>query len=468
MITPVILSGGSGSRLWPLSRAQSPKQFIALEEKHSLLQSSVLRFSNHQDFHNPVLVCAEKHRFLMAQQLAELEVDLKKAAIILEPCARNTTAAILLAALYIAQSDPQGLMLVVPSDQYLENSADFYAYLETAVAAASQDLLVTFGIKPKAAHTGYGYIQTGEKNPVGFYDVKAFVEKPNLSKARAFVASGQHFINSGMFVFKAQTFLQACIDLEPELYHCVKQAFSHAKEDLDFIRIDPAHFEKAGNVSVDYAIMERSKNIAMVPLDMVWNDIGSWSSLYEIAKKDTQGNVIKGDVCIEDVENCYIHATDRVLTAVGVRDLMMVETGDAVLVAHQDHAQAIKHLVENLQDKHPHVLKQHKRVYRPWGYYENLALGGGFRVRYVCMSPGEKILLQSHQYHRKSWNILSGIASIHLENKIENYHQEQSLSIDPGVKHQVCNESTEDLIMLEFYFGPGEGDDEDIMRYDAR
>ena len=466
MLHPVVLVGGSGTRLWPLSRKSYPKQFLPLGSKHSLLQETLLRLRN-LDVAAPVFLCNNEHRFLVAEQLQELGV--KPEALILEPKARNTAPAIAAAALILLRQNADALMLVLPSDHVIQNVPAFHAAVERATHIAEQGLLVTFGIKPHHAETGYGYIKRGESFDddanIPAYRVSCFEEKPDQVTAENYVASGEYSWNGGMFLFQAQTYIDELEKFQPEIVSHCRLAVEGAYEDLDFCRLEETSFTLSPNVSIDVAVMEKTDRAVVVPVDIGWSDIGSWSALWEMQPKDEQGNATVGEVFVQDAKNCYIHAERRLIAAVGVDDLVIVETADAVLVAHRDHAQNVKKIVEWLGEEGRSEHETHRKMFTPWGSYEGIERGERFQVKRIIVKSGHKLSLQSHHHRAEHWIVVSGTAHVTVGEEIRMVTENESIYIPLGANHRIENRGRIPLHFIEVQSGAYLGED-DIVRHD--
>jgi mannose-1-phosphate guanylyltransferase/mannose-6-phosphate isomerase len=465
---PIILCGGSGSRLWPLSRLALPKQFLPLVSERTMLQDTVSRLAGVAGLQPPVVVCSLEHRFLVAEQLREIGVAPR--AIVLEPVGRNTAPAVAAALLALGEEAADAVAIVLPSDHLIGDIARFHAALAAAIDAARAGRLVTFGVLPDSPHTGYGYIRraartAGAVSAPGAVDpVAEFVEKPSLERAKEFLASGEYLWNSGIFVFRADRYLDELRAQRPEILAAVQQAVAKATRDLDFLRLDEAAFAACPSDSIDYAVMEHTRAASVVTADFKWSDVGSWSALWELGAKDAAGNVTRGDVYLDQARNSYVRAENRLVAAVGVEDLLIVETDDAVLVAHKDHAQDVKQTVEHLKRAQRAEHISHSRVYRPWGYYEGLDEGSGFQVKRLMVKPGAKISLQLHRRRAEHWVVVSGRAKVTRDNEEILLGPNQSTYIPLGMRHRLENVGAEPLYVIEVQSGDYLGED-DIERF---
>jgi mannose-1-phosphate guanylyltransferase/mannose-1-phosphate guanylyltransferase/mannose-6-phosphate isomerase len=462
---PVILSGGSGTRLWPLSRAALPKQLLALASDRSLLQDTVSRLSDMPEMAAPLMVCNVEHRFMIAEQMRQIGVEPR--AIVLEPAGRNTAPAIAVAALMLSRDDADATMLVLPADHLIGDVAAFHGAIRTAAQAAQAGYLATFGIVAASPETGYGYIRRGAPlaGAAGAHAVAAFVEKPDLATARQYVDSGDYFWNSGMFLFRAADFLDELQRLRPDILDASRAAFAAAKPDLDFVRLDPVAFEACPSESVDYAVMEHTRRAAVVPTDIAWNDIGAWSALWEVAEKDGQGNASRGDVMLEDARDNFVRAESRMVALLGVSDLVVVETADVVLVANRDRVQDVKKLVDRLKAENRCEHLVHTQVFRPWGWYEGIDAGERFQVKRIMVKPGAKLSLQMHHHRAEHWIVVSGTARVTRGDQVELLTENQSTYIPLGTRHRLENPGKVDLHMIEVQSGTYLGED-DIVRFD--
>ena len=464
---PVILSGGSGTRLWPMSRRLLPKQFLPLVSERTLLQDTVLRLQGFGGACAPIVVSNDEHRFLVAEQMREIGV--KSEVQILEPVGRNTAPAVAVAALHVQSRHPDACMLVLPSDHLIQNIPAFHAAIATAIPLAAGGSLVTFGITPRGPVTGYGYIERGE--PVSgserSYRVKRFVEKPDLETARRYVSSERFFWNSGMFALQPKRFLEELQRFRPEILAAAKAAWEAGKRDLDFLRLDSTAFTACAADSIDYAVMERTSASTMVQADIGWSDVGSWTALWEAGEKDVSDNVVRGDVDLREASGCYIRAEHRMVAALGVRDLVIVETDDAVLVADKSRSQEVKEVVETLarHARTEHV--SHSRVYRPWGYYEGIDAGERFQVKRIMVKPGEALSLQMHHHRAEHWVVVSGTAQVTRGDEVKLLSENESTYIPIGTKHRLENVGKVPLFLIEVQSGSYLGED-DIVRFEDR
>ena len=464
MIHPVILSGGSGTRLWPLSRAALPKQLLPLVSEHSMLQETVQRLAGLPDVGTSMVVCGNDHRFLVAEQMQEIGVE--RPALLLEPMGRNTAPAVAVAALALMEHEADGVMLVLPADHLITDVEGFHAAIARAVEAAKQGFLVTFGVKPDAPETGYGYIRRGEALAAldDTYKVGAFVEKPDRATAETYLDSGDYYWNSGMFAFKAARYLQELEKHRPDILESARAAWLSRKADLDFCRLDAGAFESCPSESIDYAVMEKTDAAAVIPVDIGWSDVGSWSSLWQTAQgHDAQGNIVRGDVMLEQVGNSYVRAESRMVAAIGVEDMIIVETADAVMVAPKSQAQQVKRIVERLQDGERGEHLNHTRVFRPWGWFEQRDVGERFQVKRIMLKPGAKISLQSHQHRSEHWVVVNGTARVTRGEDVLTLHENQSTYIPAGMVHRLENPAAEPLHIVEIQSGAYLGED-DIVR----
>jgi mannose-1-phosphate guanylyltransferase len=464
---PVVLAGGSGSRLWPKSRAALPKQFLRLTSNLTMLQDTVARLEGTQA-EQPIVICNDSHRFLVAEQLRQQNIE--HGGILLEPMGRNTAPAIALAALHASLNGEDPTLLVLAADHLINDNKAFHEAIAQAEVLAEQGKLVTFGIVPDSAHTGYGYIRSGAKvaqAEVGF-DVAEFVEKPDLATAQQYVDSGNYFWNSGMFLFKASRYLEELEKYAPDMLDICKRAIATEAPDLEFVRVDADIFATCPDDSIDYAVMEKTDSAAVVPLDAGWSDVGSWSSLWETAKeKDENQNVIIGDAILDDVHNSYINAEQRLISVVGLDDVVVVETKDAVLVAHKDKVQNIKNVVNKLKAEKRPEFEFHREVFRPWGSYDSIDNGERFQVKRITVKPGEKLSVQMHHHRAEHWIVVAGTAKVTNGEETLLLCENQSTYIPVGVIHAIENPGKIPLELIEVQSGTYLGED-DIVRFSDR
>ena len=459
-IYPLILSGGSGSRLWPLSREEYPKQLLPLLNPTSMLQDTILRLEGLDELEDPIVVCNEAHRFLVAEQMREAGCTTGK--IILEPVGRNTAPAIAVAALSV---EPDAILIVLPADHSVSDKLLFQAHVKSAVDLAIAGKLVTFGIVPSKPETGYGYIRAGEQVAGLAHVVEQFVEKPDVDTAKAYLAEGCFSWNSGMFVFSASGYLEELNNHHPSLLGQSKAAFEGISQDLDFMRLDIEHFSKCESISIDYAVMEHTKNAVVIPIDVGWNDVGSWSSLWEIGEQDTEGNRFLGDVISHGSNRNYVNAPHRLVSLVGVDDLIVVDTADALLVAARDQAQDVKEIVAALKQSSRKETSTHRKVYRPWGSYDSVDEDEGFQVKRITVNPGASLSLQKHYHRAEHWVVVSGTAEVTRGDDVYMVSKNQSTYIPIGEKHRLRNPGKIPLKLIEVQSGSYLGED-DIERYD--
>ncbi len=456
---PVVLSGGSGTRLWPLSRGQYPKQFLPLVSEHTLLQDTLLRLSGLADLQAPLAVCHEDHRFMMAEQL--WEIDAKPSAIILEPVGKNTAPAVTIAALSAGEED---ILLVLPADHVITDIEAFHQAIAHAKLLAEQDFLVTFGIVPTEPETGYGYIKRDTVQQGAAFKVAAFVEKPDLATAKNYLQSGDYFWNSGMFVFKARCFLAELEKFNPTMLSVCREALNAAQVDVDFVRVDKAIFSTCPSDSIDYAVMEKTDKAVVIPLDAGWNDIGSWSALWDVTKKDAFGNAISGDVLTIDTENSFIYADHKLVTVIGVRDLVVVETKDALMIASKDKVQDVKKIVEQLKKSNRKEADIHRKIYRPWGHYDVVDEGDRHHTKRIVVKPGAKLSVQKHHHRAEHWVVVKGTALVSRGDETLLITENESTYIPVGMIHCLENPGVIPLEIVEVQSGSYLGED-DIVRF---
>ncbi len=468
MILPIIMAGGSGTRLWPLSRKLYPKQFLNIVGENTMLQDTVSRLEAIETF-KPLVICNNDHRFLAAEQLREFG---GAGEIILEPEGRNTAPAIALAALRAIENGDDPLLLVLAADHVIQNNTAFVEAVKQAIELAQQDKLVTFGIVAKNPETGYGYINRGNPINDNAFEVAKFVEKPNLEKAKSYIESGNYYWNSGMFMFKASIYLKALEEHHPNILTVCRHSIAEASEDLDFLRIDAKAFSECPSESIDYAVMEplsiESKGkVAVVPLDAGWSDIGSWSAIWDVSEKDSAGNRTLGDVIAEDSKNCLVHGEDRLVSLLGLEDIVVVDTKDAVLVAHKSKVQNVKAIVEKLKSADRSEWEIHREVYRPWGKYDSIDMGERYQAKRITVKPGAKLSVQMHHHRAEHWVVVSGTASVTNGDKTFLVSENESTYIPIGQIHALENPGKVPLELIEVQTGSYLGED-DIVRFDDR
>lgn len=464
-IYPVILSGGSGTRLWPLSRAALPKQLLALVSDQTMLQETALRLADAADLMPPLMVCGNEHRFMIAEQMRQIGIT--PLGIMLEPEGRNTAPAVAAAAHYLLATDPDAVMLVLPADHVIEDVPAFHAAIARAASAVAAGSLATFGIVPSGPETGYGYIRRGDAVPAsdGCFSVARFVEKPDLATAVSFIADGCYLWNSGMFLFSAARYLEELETFRPDIAACAKKAVSEGYRDLDFCRLHETSFAACPSESIDYAVMEHTRHAVVVPAAIGWSDVGSWSALWEVQPSDAQGNVLRGDVYTDGVTNSLIRAESRMVAVIGLSDLVVVETDDAVLVAHKDQVQRVKQIVDYLKKNKRSEHINHTRVYRPWGCYEGIDVGDRFQVKRITVNPGEKLSLQMHHHRAEHWVVVSGTARVTCGDVVKLLTENESTYIPIGVNHRLENPGKMPLYLIEVQSGSYLGED-DIVRFE--
>lgn len=462
LIVPIILSGGSGTRLWPASRESLPKQFWPLLSERSMIEETARRAMG-EGFAAPIVVCNQEHRFLVAEHMRRAGAN--RARIVLEPVGRNSAPAITAAALLVADEAPDAVVWMMAADAAIRDLAALHAALAVAAAAARAGSIVTFGMRPTAPETGYGYIEAGAPLActAGAYEVASFIEKPNAAKAASLAASGRHLWNSGMFVFTAATLLEEMERHCPEVLRAVRAAVSDCTQDLDFIRLAPEAFKSCPSISLDYAVAERTSRAAVVPADIGWSDVGSWGALWELGDKDASGNIAVGDVLLEGASNCYAHS-DGILTAVvGLEDAVVVVTEDAVLAMHRERSQDVKKVVDRLKaDGRPEAVA-HNRVYRPWGFYESLMMGERFQVKRIVVNPGQKLSLQKHFHRAEHWVVVHGSGLVTRDAETMLVRENESIYLPLGCVHRLDNPGRIPLTLIEVQSGSYLGED-DIVR----
>ena len=465
-IIPVILCGGSGTRLWPMSRTSFPKQYLSFEKNNfSFFQKTLNRIKTFEIIDDPIVICNEEHRFITGEQLRE--INIKPNSIILEPFGRNTCPAIAIASLKSLQIDPEAILLILPSDHLIRENKTFIDYIKKAYIYAKEEKLVTFGIIPKSPETGYGYIKSSssfQKNKIECFQVEEFIEKPQKELAQQLVKDSKFSWNSGMFMFKAKTIINEIKKYQPDILSVCKKAFQKRIKDLDFEKINQQEFQECINISVDNAVMEKSKISVVIPLDIGWSDIGGWESYWQNSKKDKNGNVIFGDVIHESTKNSFIRSESRLIVGLGIQDLIVVETQDAVLIAKKDLSQEVKNLVIRLKEKGRLEVDEHRKMFRPWGNYHLIEEGFQWKVKRIEVNPNSSLSLQLHNHRAEHWVVVEGTASIELDNKKYSLEKNESCYVPLGTKHRLSNEGKKSLIIIEVQSGVYLGED-DIIRF---
>lgn len=461
-VIPVILSGGSGSRLWPVSRKSFPKQFWPLLSQQTLLQETALRGVS-CTVGAPIVVCNQEHRFIIAEQLRE--VGITDARIVLEPMGRNSAPAIAAAALLVAETDPNAVLWIMAADAAISKPENLRDVLGRGVQAAREGHIVTFGMTPTRPDTGYGYIRLGPQlaGIGGVYQVSSFIEKPDAARAEEMLGTREYLWNSGMFLFRAGTIIEELEQYAPDVLAAVRQSVKEQTRDADFIRLNPTYFSESPDISIDYAVAERTQHAAVVPADLGWSDVGSWDALWELSEKDEDGNVTSGDVFLSHSRNCYVRSDGIVAAVSGVDDLIVVVTQDAVLVSHRDHAQDVKQVVSRLEAAGRPEARTHNRNYRPWGFYEGLTKGDRFQVKRIVVDPGRKLSLQKHFHRAEHWVVVEGTAIVTRDNEEHMVRENESIYLPLGSVHRLLNPGRIPLTLIEVQSGPYLGED-DIVR----
>jgi mannose-1-phosphate guanylyltransferase len=463
-LLPVIMAGGSGTRLWPLSREQYPKQFLALADAHSMLQSTALRLEG-LPVMRPLIICNEDHRFLVAEQLRQL--DMLGRNILLEPVGRNTAPAVALAALHATAQGDDPILLVLAADHLIQNPCAFRDAVCAATPHAEAGKLVTFGIVPVTPETGYGYIHQGAAAGEGAFGVQAFVEKPNRELAERYLASGDYLWNSGMFMFRASRFLAELEQHRPDILACCRKAAAAPQTDLDFVRIDAEAFKACPEDSIDYAVMEKTDAAVVTPLDAGWSDVGAFGALWDVLPKDANGNVHRGDVLSHDSRNNLVFAENALVATVGLRDAVVVQTKDAVLVAARDRVQEVKRVVEQLKAAQRTEHRLHRQVYRPWGHYDSIDAGARYQVKRITVAPGAKLSVQMHHHRAEHWVVVCGTAQVTVDGKQTMLTENESIYLPVGAVHALENPGKIPLELIEVQVGAYLGED-DIVRFEDR
>ncbi len=469
-VIPAILCGGSGTRLWPLSRKSFPKQYLSFmsNQGKSLLQETYQRVSNIENLLDPILVCNEEHRFIAAEQMRGINV--KPNTILLEPFGRNTGPAITLAALIALQKADDPIVLILSSDHEIKNQNKFIEAINKGIEYADRGKIVTFGVIPTSPHTGYGYIKSDK--PFDLAEIKGnkilkFTEKPSYEEACKFIKDRRYTWNSGMFLFKAKSMLTEMGKYYPEIIEFCKESLNQSQKDLDFKRLNKEHFKKCQNISFDISVMENTKNGVVLPLDADWNDIGSWESVWETSEKDENNNVLKGNIVVEDSQNCYLRGEQRIIAGIGLKDLVVVETNDAVLISKKNDTQKVKKIVGILKEKGFEASYKHQKIYRPWGHYLSLAGEKRWQVKSILVNPGEQLSLQMHHHRSEHWIVVSGTAKVELDGEIKVLSENESIYIPLGSRHRLINPGKIDLILIEVQSGSYVGED-DIVRFEDK
>ena len=467
-IIPVILCGGTGSRLWPLSRQSYPKQFLSINSKanKSLLQSTQERIKNINGLKDPILICNEEHRFLVAEQMRE--INIKPNSILLEPIGRNTAPAIVLAALKAIEIEKDPILLVLSSDHFIGNQSQFIKVINEGIQYAERERLVTFGVIPDSPDTGYGYIKSElplDGSKVYGSNIESFIEKPDLETAKELIKDKRYTWNSGMFIFKANSILKEIKNHAPIILKYCKDALEESLFDLDFQRLKKEAFKKCPNISIDVAVMEKTNIGTVLPLKAKWTDIGSWDSVWKISNKDINNNFIKGKVLAKDTTNCYLRSEKRLITTIGIKDLIIIETSDAILVAEKSKSQEVKNVVNLLKQQGISEGQEHKKIYRPWGFYESIIDEERWQVKIINVKPGEKLSLQKHHHRSEHWIVVSGTANVEIDGKQTTLHENQSSYIPIGSKHRLSNPGKIMLKLIEVQSGSYLGED-DIQRFE--
>ena len=469
-VIPVILCGGSGSRLWPLSRESFPKQYLSLNSSNdkSLLQTTRERIIGLKDLSNPILICSEEHRFIVAEQMREINTE--PYSIILEPFRKNTAAAITLAAIKALENHEDPILIILSSDHKIDNEKKFRKVLELGLDYAKKERLVTFGIIPTSPETGYGYIKAEtpfSSDVVVGKNILEFTEKPDLKTAKNFLKDKCFTWNSGIFMFKAKSFLSEIKKFSNETFEACSESINKSELDLDFQRIDKESFNKCPNASVDVAVMEKTRKGTVLPLDVGWSDIGSWQAIWETSNKDANQNFIKGKVLTDNTSNCYLRSENRLLVGIGLRNLIVVETNDAVLISDKNHTQNVKNIVQKLKDKNIPQGQKHSKIFRPWGHYISIVEEPRWQLKSIHVKPGEKLSLQMHHHRSEHWIVVSGTAQVELDNEVKILSENESIYIPLGSKHRLTNPGKIPLTLIEVQSGSYVGED-DIVRFEDK
>ena len=469
-IQPIILCGGSGSRLWPLSRETFPKQYISLSTKNqqSLLQNTIKRLNGLKDTCRPMMICNESHRFLVAEQLRE--IDINPNSIILEPEGKNTAPAIALSAIKALEIEEDPILLVLSSDHEIKNEKRFIEVLEAGLDFASKNKLVTFGVIPSKPETGYGYIKVKKpfiQNKIEGQNIEKFIEKPDLNTAKGYLKDMRFTWNSGIFMFRAKTIIEEMNHLCPEIIKYCRESLVKSKKDLDFQRLHKDSFIKCPNISIDVAIMEKTDKGIVLPLDAEWSDVGSWNAVWENSKKDKQGNSVIGNIILQDTKNCYLRSENRLVVGIGLNDIVAIETNDAILISKKNRSQEVKEVVKFLNNNSIPEGHKHRKIYRPWGSYESIVEDSRWQVKLINVKPSEQLSLQMHHHRSEHWIVVKGTAKVEVNNKVEILSENQSTYIPLGSKHRLSNPGKIPLILIEVQSGSYVGED-DIIRFEDK
>jgi len=462
-VIPVILSGGPGTRLWPLSRKDRPKQYLSLTGKNTMLQETILRLEGLDHLANPIIICNKDHRFIVAEQCKQ--INIANPTIILEPVGRNTAPAIAAAAFQSIRQSDNSILIILSVDHFIQDVEKFHKAINLAIRQAEDGKLVTFGVAPKCANTGYGYIKLSGEAIRGVFNVEEFVEKPDLQTAQSYIEKGNFLWNSGIFTFQAKTLIDELTIYSIAIVKSVKESVDKATKDLDFIRLETQSFTSSPSDSIDYALMEKSSNVVVVPLDLNWNDIGSWSALHEIGVSDNNGNVIQGDVFTEETTNTYINANHHLLATIGIKNLVIVDTPNATLIASKDKTQEVNKIINQLEQQNRDEQYSHRKVYRPWGWYDSIESGENFQVKRLYINPKSKLSLQKHQHRAEHWVVVRGTATAINGKEVLTLNKGESTYIPLGVKHSLENKTKNSLEIIEVQSGTYLGED-DIIRFE--
>ena len=469
-IIPIILCGGTGSRLWPLSRECFPKQYLPLIENDSksMVQITYKRLEGLKNLSEPIIICNEEHRFIVAEQFRE--INIKPRSILLEPFGKNTAPAIAIAALKALEIEKDPTLLIVSSDHQIINSKHFKEVLKEGLNFSNSDKLVIFGVLPNSPETGYGYIKIDSKidrNKVRGYEVDEFIEKPSCEVAQKFIQSNKYLWNSGIFLFKAKKIISELEKFSPEILKYCRKSIENNLNDLDFQRIDKNYFKKCQSISIDIAVMEKTKIGKVLPLNVGWSDLGNWNSIWQNSKKDADGNSIKGRVLVKDSKNCYVRSEERLIVALGIKNIVAVETSDALLIVEKNKTQNIKEIVNELKEKNFLEGIEHKKIYRPWGSYTSIAESYNWKVKKIIVKPDEALSLQMHNFRSEHWVVVDGEAKVEVDNTSIKLKKNESVYIPEKTKHKLSNEGKKDLTLIEVQSGSYLGED-DIIRFEDR